>query len=145
MGDGSLRKVIHEKLASYNLTDRFLFTGLVPPADVPRWIGAMDLLVHASLREGLARALPQALIAGRPVISYDVDGAREVVLDGVTGRLLAPRDIDGLATAIGELAADKGLRDRLGQEGRRRFATVFRHETMTERVRAEYQSLLAAR
>ena len=35
----------------------------------------MDIVVHASLREGLARVLPQALIAGKPVVSYDVDGA----------------------------------------------------------------------
>ena len=45
----------------------------------------MDALVHTSYREGLARALPQSLIAGRPVVSYDVDGAREVAINGETG------------------------------------------------------------
>ena len=53
-------------------------------------------MIHPSLREGLARVLPQSLLVGRPVISYDVDGAREVVLPE-TGILLKPRDLDGLA------------------------------------------------
>ena len=56
-------------------------------------------MVHPSLREGLARVLPQALLVGRPVISYDVDGAREVVLPE-TGVLLRPRDLEGLTAAI---------------------------------------------
>ena len=47
-------------------------------------------MIHPSLREGLARVLPQSLLVGRPVISYDVDGAREVVLPE-TGILLAAR------------------------------------------------------
>ena len=49
-------------------------------------------MIHPSLREGLARVLPQALLVGRPVISYDIDGAREVVLPE-TGILLEPRDL----------------------------------------------------
>ena len=62
---------------SLGLSQHFVFTGLVPPSHVPSLIGAMDALVHTSYREGLARALSQTLISGRPVISYDVDGARE--------------------------------------------------------------------
>ncbi|MGH7138517.1 MAG: glycosyltransferase, partial [Pirellulales bacterium] len=101
-----------------------------------------DIVVHASLREGLARVLPQGLIAGKPVVSYDIDGAREVVISDQTGYLLPPRDVDGLAKAIDELAADAALRDRLGAEGRRRFAEVFRHEHMTQRTRVLYEQLL---
>ncbi len=58
-----------------------MFTGLVPPSAVPSLVGIMDLLVHLSLREGLPRALPQALAAGRPVAAYDADGAKEVCVD----------------------------------------------------------------
>ncbi|MBI3466104.1 MAG: type II secretion system F family protein, partial [Planctomycetes bacterium] len=47
------------------LSDHFIFAGLVPPADVPRYVGIMNALVHLSLREGLPRALPQALAAER--------------------------------------------------------------------------------
>ena len=103
----------------------------------------MDAVVHPSLREGLARVLPQALLVGRPVISYDIDGAREVVLPE-TGILLQPRDLAGLSAAILRLAADPALRQAMGREGRRRFADQFRHETMTEQLRSLYAQLLGA-
>ena len=54
----------------------------------------MDALVHLSLREGLPRALPQALAAGKPVVAYDCDGAQEVCLDNETGFLVPPGDLD---------------------------------------------------
>ena len=73
------------------LSDHFVFAGLVARTEVPTIISAMDVLVHTSLREGLARVLPQALIAGRPAVSYDIDGAREVVITGQTGVLVTPR------------------------------------------------------
>ena len=100
--------------------------------------------MHASLREGLARALPQALIAGKPVISYDVDGAREVVVSGETGYLLAPRSVEPLADALVTLADSRELRQRLGHAGRERCTDQFRHETMTRQLRELYQRLAAA-
>ena len=77
----------------------------------------MDMLLHVSLREGLARALPQALLAGKPVISYDIDGAKEVVIEGKTGILLPPKSIEPLGVAIMKLASDAAFRDRMGQQG----------------------------
>ena len=102
----------------------------------------MDIVVHTSLREGLARVLPQALIVGRPVISYDIDGAREVVLDGQTGLLLPPQSVEPLADAILRLAADPQLRARMGAEGRRLFTDAFRQERMVEELRRLYERLL---
>ena len=127
------------------LRERFVLTGLVPPQQVPELMGAMDIVVHTSLREGLARVLPQGLIAGKPVISYDVDGAREVVLPGRTGYLLPPRDIAGLSAAIAELAGDPALRQRLGETGRALFTEQFRHQTMTRRLREIYAAVIARR
>jgi glycosyltransferase involved in cell wall biosynthesis len=108
-------------------------------------LGASDIVVHASLREGLARVLPQGLIAGKPVVSYDIDGAREVVIPGATGCLLNPRDIPALVSALLELAGDTPLRDRLGSEGRRRFTDQFRTQTMTRRLREIYHEVLRQR
>jgi glycosyltransferase involved in cell wall biosynthesis len=94
------------------------------------------------LREGLARVLPQALIAAKPVVSFDVDGAREVVIPGCTGYLIPPKQVAPLAQAITELAADPKIRDQLGCEGRRRFQEVFRHERMTAQLRVVYERVL---
>jgi glycosyltransferase involved in cell wall biosynthesis len=141
IGDGVLRDRLIAATERMGLRHAFHFVGLVPPGRIPELLGALDGVVHPSLREGLARVLPQALLTGRPVVSYDVDGAREVVLPE-TGFLLKPRDIAGLAAAVLRLAADPALRDAMGREGRRRFAHQFRHETMTDQLRALYERLL---
>lgn len=145
VGDGLLRDPLQQRIDSLGLREHFIFAGLVPPSDVPSLIGGMDALVHTSLREGLARALPQALIAGRPVVSYDVDGAREVTIDNETGFLVAPKDTEALAGALIRLSVDADLRHQLGSEGRRRFTEQFRHQTMTREIRDVYLNLLAGR
>ncbi|QDV27291.1 glycosyltransferase family 4 protein [Aureliella helgolandensis] len=142
VGDGILRQQLESRLASRHLQGHFRFTGLVEPERVPYYLSAMDALVHTSLREGLARTLPQALIAGKPVVSYDVDGAREVALPGQTGYLLPPKSIEPLRQAIVELSLDAELRSRLGQGGAARFTEQFRHQQMTRQIRALYQRLL---
>jgi glycosyltransferase involved in cell wall biosynthesis len=144
VGDGILREPFEREISEAGLTNRFVFTGLVPPGQVPELLGAMDIVVHASLREGLARVLPQALISGKPIITYDVDGAREVAIPGETGYLLPPRDVPGMIAALRELATDAQLRERLGQTGRARFTEQFRHQTMTRRLREVYQEILRA-
>jgi glycosyltransferase involved in cell wall biosynthesis len=141
VGDGSLRPHIEQQIAEAGLQDRFRLTGLLPPEDIPTVCHATDILVHCSLREGLARAIPQAMLAGKPVVSYDVDGAAEVVLPDQTGMLLPPRDVMGLASAIGQLAADPALRLRLGQAGQQLARQRFSAETMVEQIEALYQRL----
>ena len=141
IGDGLLRDRLIAETQRLGIRHAVHFAGLVPPQKIPELLGALDAVVHPSLREGLARVLPQALLVGRPVISYDVDGAREVCLPE-TGILLKPRDIPGMADAILTLASDPELRRKLGAEGRRRFADQFRHETMTQQLRSLYARLL---
>jgi glycosyltransferase involved in cell wall biosynthesis len=142
VGDGILRETLTQRIAELGLSDHFVFAGLVPPTEVPALIGGMDALVHASYREGLARALPQALIAGLPVISYDVDGAREVAITGQTGILVPAQDVAALSQALETLAVDDPMRQRMGREGQRRFTEQFDHRTMTARVREVYQQQL---
>ena len=142
IGDGVLRDRLVRDMEALGVRHAFHLTGLVPPDRIPELLGGLDAVVHPSLREGLARVLPQALLVGRPVISYDVDGAREVVLPE-TGILLPPRSVDGLKVAILRLAGDPGLRQAMGLEGRSRFADRFRHETMTAELRSLYERLLA--
>jgi len=142
VGDGLLAGPLRRRIAATGLDPYFQFTGLVPPERIPLLLAAMDIVVHTSLREGLARVLPQALIAGKPVVSYDIDGAREVVIPDETGYLVPPRNVAGIEEALARLAADPGLRRRLGMEGRRRFTELFRHERMTAQLRDLYQRLL---
>lgn len=143
VGDGILRESLEKEIASMGLKNHFIFTGLVPPHEIPDLIGAMDMLMHVSLREGLARALPQALLAGKPVISYDIDGAKEVVIEGQTGILLPPKSTQPLGDAILKLANDADLRTRLGLQGRLLCQERFGHQPMTKQIRRLYQQILS--
>jgi glycosyltransferase involved in cell wall biosynthesis len=145
VGDGTLRPAFEAELETLQLRDYFVFTGLVPPDKVPELIHAMDIVVHTSVWEGLARVLPQGLVAGKPVVSYDIDGAREVVIPGQTGYLVPPRSTRELSTALSELAEDPLLRQRLGEIGRTKFADQFRHQTMTKQIREVYASVLRSK
>ncbi|HUQ71855.1 MAG TPA: glycosyltransferase, partial [Planctomycetaceae bacterium] len=80
VGDGILRGEYERRLDELGLRERFVFAGLVPPGKVAELVHAMDIVVHTSLWEGLARVLPQGLIAGKPVVSYAIDGAKEIVI-----------------------------------------------------------------
>jgi glycosyltransferase involved in cell wall biosynthesis len=102
----------------------------------------MDVLVHASLREGLARALPQALLAGKPVVTYDIDGAREVAITGQTGFLVPPR-AEALIEPLVALSRDAALRGQLGRAGRDLCLPRFGHECMTRRIRDLYEAVLS--
>jgi len=144
VGDGNLSDQYKEQIRNLGLTDRFRFTGLVPPDQVPLTIQASDILVHCSLREGLARTLPQALLCGRPVISFDVDGAPEVVNEN-TGRLVEPQDVPGLIAACAELIQDQALRERLGRTGRESVRTKFAPDTMVDTIERVYEAMIPRR
>ncbi len=97
IGNGELENELKQSIVSQGLSDRVIFTGLVPPRDIPSVISLLDILVHTSLLEGLARVLPQAIMMGKPVISFDLDGAHEVVYDGINGYLIEPENTGMLA------------------------------------------------
>ena len=142
LGDGILREALEARAGALGVRDRIVFAGLVPPDEVPACISGMDMLVHASLHEGLARVLVQALLCEKPVVTFDLDGAPEVVLDGVTGRLVPARSVDGLAQAAIWTIENYPQAVEMAREGRRRFADEFRIETAVARTEALYRRLL---
>jgi len=142
VGDGNLTARYKQQIEELGLSDRFRFTGLVPPDEVPLAIQSSDVLVHCSLREGLARTLPQAMLCGRPAISFDVDGAREVVNEN-TGRLIEPKNIPQLIKACAELIANKDRRQKLGQTARQSVTQKFAPDTMVDTIEQVYESFLA--
>jgi glycosyltransferase involved in cell wall biosynthesis len=145
VGDGPWRSRFVQRARSLNLEKHFIFTGLVPPADIPALVGIMDGLVHLSRREGLARALPQALAAARPVVAFDCDGANEVCLENETGFLVKPGDLATLSDRLSRLASDAALRQRLGQRGQQFVRERFAVERMVDDLYALYRKLAAER
>ena len=141
VGGGHLTERIKREIRKRGLTDRFRLTGLLPPSQIPAVMHTTDILIHCSLREGLARTLPQAMLAGKPVISFDIDGASEVI-DASTGILLPPKDVPGLVEGITVLANHPQLRDELGTAGRQRCKTRFDWRTMVKQIQRVYQRVL---
>ncbi|NIP28071.1 MAG: glycosyltransferase [Phycisphaerae bacterium] len=142
VGDGNLADRFKEQVRQLGLNEKIKFTGLLPPGQIPLAIQSSDILVHCSLREGLARTLPQAMLCGKPAISFDVDGAKEVVNQD-TGRLIEPKNIEQLTKACAELIEDKNLRERLGKQGREFVKEKFEPKTMVDKIEQLYKKLLA--
>lgn len=141
VGDGNLSEHYKQQVRELGLADRIKFTGLLPPREIPLAIQSSDMLVHCSLREGLARTLPQAMLCGRPAISFDVDGAREVVNEN-TGRLIEPKNVAQLIAACAELIEDESLRKKLGEQGREFVKEKFAPDTMVDTIEEVYRKLL---
>ena len=142
VGDGPMFDELQKQIASLGLSDRFHFAGLVPPHKVADYIAQGDLLWHLSLREGLPRAVVQALASGIPAIGYKLDGTPEVVIDGVTGYVTAPQDIEAVAARSRELLADPDLRRRMGKKGQELVLERFDWRRMADILEKEYYRLL---
>lgn len=143
IGDGAQRTEYEAQLAALGLSDRTRLVGLIPPAEVPRLLAGCDILAHTSQWEGLPRAVVQALLLQVPAVAFDIDGTPEVVVDGLTGRLIALNDLDGFAKALCELAHDAGLRGRLGEAGRAHCLERFDWRRMVSQLAELYAQTLA--
>lgn len=141
IGDGILAEPLKNQIRFAGLTSRFKFTGLLPPEQIPLAIHASDILVHCSLREGLARVLPQAMLCARPVVSFDIDGAKEVVNEN-TGFLIEPENIDHLTDACSKLLNDPALREKLGQNGKAAVTEKFAPDTMVNTIENVYRQYI---
>ena len=141
VGEGHIRAEMERLAAEHNVLDRIVFAGLRDYREIPELIASMELVVHTSLREGLARVLPQALLAGVPVVSYDVDGAREVVINDKTGWLVKAEEIDELADAVCEALGDLDHARELAAAGREICKQWYPAEVMVESIAREYEKL----
>jgi glycosyltransferase involved in cell wall biosynthesis len=144
VGDGAWRARFENQVRSLGLEKHIVFAGLVTPDAIPSLLGVMDMLVHLSLREGLPRALPQAMAAARPVVAFDVDGAKEVCLENETGFLLRPGDLPGLSERLLLLAQDAPLRQRLGRRGQQFVQAHFDVQRMVDDLYQLYVRLRGA-
>lgn len=142
VGDGWWRDRLLGRVKEMGLDGRVITTGLVPSEHIPRHLHAMDIVAHPSYREGLPRAVTQALLSGRPAVAYDVDGTREVCIDGETGCLVAPGDTAGLRAAVEDLLADPTRRAAMGARGRALCRERFAAETMVEALERVYAGVL---
>ena len=85
------------------------------------------------------------MAAARPVVATDIGGAREAIIEGKTGFIIAPGDDEAMAARIIELLQDPVRAQALGRRGHKRVKQMFSCAAQLERTEALYDQLLAAR
>jgi len=140
-GEGHLRGELEQLVARLELGDRVALCGEM--ADIRELLGAAEVFVLPSDWEGMPNVVLEAMASGLPVVATAVDGSADLVLDGTTGLLTQPGDVESLANAMGILAGSSDLRRKMGRAGRERTEKEFSMERMVERYETLYQELLS--
>jgi glycosyltransferase involved in cell wall biosynthesis len=112
--------------------------------DVPRVWRDHHIALFLSYREGLPRTLVEAAACGRPIVTTDVTGCREVVRDGIEGFLVPPRDIDAATRALVVLAGNAALRTKMGVAANGRYRERFTEEIVAATIQRLYRSFIEA-
>jgi glycosyltransferase involved in cell wall biosynthesis len=123
VGDGPDRGALEAEIRRLGLAERVRLAG--ERRDVPALLAASDVFVLSSASEGLPVSVLEAMAAELPVVASAVGGMHELVVNGETGLLVPPGDVDELAAALGRLIADRDLRRRFGTAGRARAEALF--------------------
>jgi glycosyltransferase involved in cell wall biosynthesis len=111
--------------------------------DMPEVLAQARVVCLPSYREGLPKVLLEAMACGRPVVTTDAPGCREVVRDGVNGLLVPVKSDAELAAALRRLIEDRELCEGMGREGRRRAAREFSQEIIVRQTLDAYREVLA--
>ena len=138
IGDGVLKNELLHKIKKNNLDQYFSFIGLLAPDEVCSIYSMLDIVIHPSLREGLARVLPEALAAERAVVTFDIGGASEVIGNNETGFIVPAGDEEELSKQLELFLDNPDLRNKMGQQGKKRVYPEFLKEEMVKKINQLY-------
>lgn len=139
VGDGVMRPECESLIKELNLTEKFFLLGY--RKDIQRIYPILTLTALSSLWEGLPVVFQESMIAGKPIVANDVDGARDVIIDGKTGYLVTPHHPREMADRILTLLNDDELCDQMGQTAKQN-AKQFSSENMIKHIVSLYIELL---
>jgi len=137
----SVKDEIKRLVDSLRIKDKVVFAGL--RLDIAEVLSAMDVFVLPSYWEGMPGVVLEAMAMARPVVTTRVRGCREVTVDGETGILVPPRDVEALADAIIRLLSDKELAHRMGRAGRKRVEERFDRDKIVRKQLDAFAELVA--
>ncbi|MBI5492918.1 MAG: glycosyltransferase family 4 protein [Deltaproteobacteria bacterium] len=139
VGEGPEMDSLREEARRLGIRDRVVFTGF--STDALSYINFMDIFVFPSEKEGMPRVILEAMLMGKPVIAFDVAGARELIIEGRTGFLL--KEGSHLAPAIKSLLQDRALMVKMGEAGRKRVIEGFGIDNYVKGVEEVFGEVLA--
>jgi glycosyltransferase involved in cell wall biosynthesis len=136
--DGNPTSLTAEQLTELRKSQDVTWLGA--RTDIHELLASSHIACLPSYREGLPKSLIEAASAGRPIITTDVPGCREVVTHMVNGLLVQPRDVTALASAIEQLVNDPNLRQSMGDENRRKAKSEYANEIIIAQTHGVYDS-----
>ena len=139
-GEQAYEQRIRSMCKSLKLDTVVLFAGY--RKDIPDVIAAFDIFAFPSHAEAFGVVLIEAMAMERPVISTNCDGVLDIVVDGVTGIFINPRNARQLADAVARLGDDTALRERMGKAGRERVEEFFDQRKQITTIEGIYYELL---
>jgi glycosyltransferase involved in cell wall biosynthesis len=141
VGAGPLLGSGQQLAKAYCITDRTRFVGQQP--NVEEWMGASDIYVSTSWREGLSNTLLEAMATGLPVVATRVSGVREAIEASGAGLAVEIGDMDGLANSLIELANDRMKQAECGANGVRTVVARYSIGVVQRRQETLYRQLLS--
>ena len=139
-GEGALEKDLKLRVKNLGLEGKFIFTGFVE--DIRPLLGAADLLVLPSFREGFPMSILEAMAMGKPVVASNIDGVNESVADNVNVLLVQTKDSAALAVAITAMFKEQNRAHEMGARGRAMAAENFGIDNMIKAHEEVYEELL---
>lgn len=139
-GSGAFGPALEALAGDLGLSGSVRFLGY--RKDVDRLLAGCDVFCLPSFHEGLPMAICEAMAMARPVVATHVGGIPEVVIDGLTGWLVEPRNPDALADRLLDLMADPPMREQMGWRGRARAEELLSLAQMAERFENLYGTVL---
>jgi L-malate glycosyltransferase len=137
LGEGELREQLERQVREYQLEKHVLLPGF--RTDVLGCLKGFDLFVMSSVTEGLGTSLLDAMACSKAIVATQAGGMPEVVDEGRTGFLVAPRDHHAMAQAIIRLLIEEPLRRQMGEAGFARVRERFTVERMVVETAAVYE------
>jgi len=141
VGDGALREELINYAKKLDVYDKIIFLGFRD--NVFKILPTFDVFALSSLTEGISLTLLEAMAMKRPVVVTNVGGNPEVVVDGVTGFLVPPKEPKEMAGAIAEILRNPELSQKMGEAGRKRVEEKFSLELMVKEYKDLYKECLA--
>jgi len=140
VGDGPMMSELQALVRSSGIADITWLPGARD--DIPQLLQGLDLFVLPSRAEGISNTILEAMATGLPVLATAVGGNPELVVEGETGRLIAPEVPGEMADAIEEYFNHPDLLARHGKAGRARVEASFSMEAMVKKYLAVYRELI---
>jgi mannosyltransferase len=132
-------RALRAQVEAAGLEDRILFLGELPIADVPPWYERITIYAFTSRNEGFGLTLLEAMAAGNALIAARAGAATQVVIDGETGVLVPPGDVDALVEAMEPLMRDPAQAQTMGDRARERAVADFGIESEAKAIAAFYE------